>query len=691
MSPGLRRALCLLALLVLHTAMLGAQGPQVRSDVGDDDDLRAELRVLDLLRDGDLADLPTDTVDPDLWAWAALDALQEDKTVRARELSEQLLAHDPDSIEGHYLVGTVHHRAEGNLPRALYHLRRARGLIEDAFGPAPSDDGPWIWHALTLGEMAMVSGEMGRHEQKLELLAVRDALYEPRSPAERGWPLMRLRRYDEARRAVEEALAMDDPDQTASALTALCAIEAEQHHRDASLEACLAAAEHERRYDLGGPTPFTNAAEASLGLLRLDQAESLLLEATENFIVGTVSNPWLDLTQLYLSQGRTPEALEAVRAMHRWRLRQPAAIDEQNRAEAEMTAAAFLLVAGRPHDALRITRRTLARPDRTGFTSSESEQMEVAAALLDSIAHRLAAERTAETIAASSWTDALRLRLVETRLRLRAWSSSRRAAAHLSAERMLLATLRPYLAGAAELPEWLEPELVASLGDGVMAAALERAEAIETVDGAEGFFAAWRVEIATHGGDARTALAQADRALDTLPGVAVLLRARVAAQGARAALRLGERGRAAELFDRALQSDPGTLRLLGLALPVRIDAAPTPVARAAARSLAASPRFDRFDASRFVVQIEGVPSSADACLLGPNGTRLACSQVTVRAGEDDAALGRRLALELQDAAFAPRLDLTQSDLESLDGSPTAAGGRGRERLHTLLDELTRDS
>ena len=64
-----------------------------------------------------------------------------------------------------------------------------------------------------------------------------------------------------------------------------------------------------------------------------------------------------------------------------WRRKQPAYMDEQNRAETEMASAIFLIVAGHPGDAARITARALDRPDRTGFTSSETEQMEAAAAL----------------------------------------------------------------------------------------------------------------------------------------------------------------------------------------------------------------------------------------------------------------------------------------------------------------------
>ncbi|MEM7351728.1 MAG: hypothetical protein AAF657_13105, partial [Acidobacteriota bacterium] len=370
-------------------------------------------------------------------AWQALDA---ERFIRARELAQRVIEKDPNSVAGHTILGFVQHRSEGNLPVALYHLKKAKEVFEERYGLVQSDEAPWRWHAIATGELAFVSGEMGRHEDKVNYLEERDALYSPPWPADRGWPLMRLRRYEEARRVVDEAFELGDPGQIASARTALCAIEAEQQLREEGYEACMDAARYDRALSRGGgPTPYTNAAEAALGMLYIDEAEQLLLEATEKFASGTVSNPWLDLLHLYIAQNRTPEALEALRRMLKWRRRQPAYMDEQNRAETEMASAIFLIIAGRPEDAVRITARALDRPDRTGFTSSEAEQMEAAAALIDQLAHRTLAELLAEEASWSSFGDGMKARLASLRARLRAWSSGRRAASLLVDERILLA------------------------------------------------------------------------------------------------------------------------------------------------------------------------------------------------------------------------------------------------------------
>ncbi|MCP4662405.1 MAG: hypothetical protein GY856_43965, partial [bacterium] len=208
----------------------------------------------------------------------AFEALYSGRFIRARELTEGILAADPESIAGHCLLGIIHHRAEGNLPLALYHLKRSRRLLERRYGRIPFDDSVIGWHSLAITELAAVSGSMGRHRDKVRYLLEYDALYEPDFPADRSWPLMRLRRYDAALAAAIAGLErVDQPDQLAAARTALCAIEAEQQHRQEAYEACLTAAAMDRREHQGGPTTLTNAAESALGVLRFDEAEKLIL------------------------------------------------------------------------------------------------------------------------------------------------------------------------------------------------------------------------------------------------------------------------------------------------------------------------------------------------------------------------------------------------------------------------------
>ena len=113
------------------------------------------------------------------------------------------------------------------------------------------------------------------------------------------------------------------------------------------------------------PVYLTNTAESALGLMRTDEAERLLLEATQNFVRGSLATPWMDLMSLYTEQGRLSEALQAMREMLAWRSRQPPSVGIQNWAIQDMAAAAFLLVAGRATEAAHLTARaSCPRPRR---------------------------------------------------------------------------------------------------------------------------------------------------------------------------------------------------------------------------------------------------------------------------------------------------------------------------------------
>ena len=539
-----------------------------------------------------------------------------------------------------------------------------------------------------MNEIAYVSGEMGRHRDKIRYLKERDEVYDPPRPAELGWPLMRLRNYEAARQAALDGLASGQDDQVATALTVLCAVEAELQDREKSYQSCKDAADHNNDNLLRNPTPLTNAAESALGLLRYHEAERYMLDASELFMVGTASNPWLDLTHLYLTEGRTSEALDSIRRMFDWRRRQPPFMDEQNRAETELTSAMFLIIAGRPLDATKITARTLERPDRTGFTSSEAEQMEAAAALMDRLAHRTAARWKEEEASWSPWRESLEARFAAARHHWRAWTSGRRAASLLVDHRILVATLRPYLAGSVEIPEWIEPEIIALLGSGPIEAGLEEGRRLDRdLPGAEGFFDAFASESALEDGHSKRALEAATRALETLPESEALLRARAAVLGARAAQDLGDLSRSMELYQLAMQLDPGTIRRLGAALPAVFYSAPNVVPETARRLLRSSPRFDESRGGGFQVRLEGSIEGASAFLLDPLGTVLTSARITPRAGEDETALARRLVQELHASAFAPRLDLTQADIRTLDGAPTAGGGRSREKMRQVLSGL----
>jgi len=617
-------------------------------------------------------------------ALLALAMLEAGRAIRARESAEALVLRNPDSLPGRVALGRILHLAEGNLALARRHLERALELYAERYGLPPREQTPWGWHSLAYNSLAAVHGDMGHDLERLEVLAEHNGYYTLQ--AEMTWTLARLGLFDEAREAAETALALEIPERRTEALIGLSLVESQLLNHQRAYARCLEAiASTEDRF-ADKAVVHSNAGEAALALLRFDDAERHYLDAAETFLQGTPANPWMELANLYVAQGRTGEARDAMREMFAWRSSQPANIDAQTRSAIDRTSGAFLLASGRPAEAARVARRGLQRPDRRGSISFSDRARAGGAALMDHVASRTAAEEQWERASWLPWREAWRARLDALAYTARSWSSGRQARALLAEEQTLLNTVLPYASASAIVPEWLQPELVALIGAGPTEALIRQAAARpEPVPGDEGYLRALEAEAAHVDGRPEAAHELAREALTQLPRAEVLLRARVAARGGVDALDAGRRQEALELLDRAVQKDPGVLRRLGIALPVVFEMGASSLAREASALLADSPRLEPAD-SGFRVRTRAEGTTVESCLVGPGGALHACARVAPEPGESEEEQARRLAAEFHHAALAPRVDLTQVDLDSLDGATTVRGVRGTDRARKLLSE-----
>jgi tetratricopeptide (TPR) repeat protein len=602
--------------------------------------------------------------DDELAVWELVSA---GRYVKAREAAEVILRARPQSYVAHLALAHAQHYGEANFPRALFEVRLALRHFEAAHGTAPGLEKPWRWHARILREIAATEGDLDHHEAKLGWLARHDALYEPRLPAERAWPLMKLGRFDEARRAARAGIESDSGWQRAVGLNALCAIEFEAADDGRSYEACRAALDDARASGQVSAVDLTNFAEASRSLFLLDEAEQMLLEAADAQ-VSWYGNPHLELAELYLREARFTEALGALRRVPPYRAQRPPHARDADRNESRRALAAFFVVVGRPDDARRITERALVMPDRRAHNSRDPAQDRAIVALLDRRARLLAAELLAETSASQPLWERPFTAARAAMLRLEAWSSGRQAARLLADDARLVGSFRIGTSRGAVMPPWLVGDLVEVMGAGVVHEALRRARAGDRRTGAPAYYDAFGCEVALAQGDDDAAEQLGARALSALPPAEALLRARVYALRAEAATRRGDRAAAARAYDAAFQGDPGIFRRLGVTVPVRFAARSGEVSDAVRELLEDSPRLDEDDDAALAVQIEGTASSGRACLVGAGGAVLGCGTATARRGDDTAALARRIAAAFHTDVFAPRIDLTQSDVGSLDGS-----------------------
>jgi hypothetical protein len=76
-----------------------------------------------------------------------------------------------------------------------------------------------------------------------------------------------------------------------------------------------------------------------------------------------------------------------------------------------------------------------------------------------------------------------------------------------------------------------------------------------------------------------------------------------------------------------------------------------------------------------VVQVRGDHAKAEACLVGVAGAELACGRAEAKANESPDKFLEKLLDDFHEHAFAPRVDLSQVDANSLDGSNLRGSGQ----------------
>lgn len=594
------------------------------------------------------------------------------RLIRARELATKLLAKHPDSYVGHYVMGEVEHDAEANFPRAVYHFERAAQLYRAKYGDHPGEDKPWRWHTRIMLSLAFAYGEIEKHEEKLALISKYNDLYEPDRLAERAWPLMKLRKFDAARKAAEEGLRTDDPQQREIALNSLCAVEFEAGNDEASYEACKQAMDNARALGNGlDPADLMNFAEASRSVFKFDEAERIDREASEAS-TAWYGNPWSELGELYLREARLPEALSALKEIPKYRAQRPPHVREADRNENRRALSAFFLLLGRPDEALRITEKALVAPDRRGHNSRDPAQDRSIAALLDRAAHLMKGERAQENAASEPWYKRLWAYGEAEVARAQAWLSGRRAVRAVGDGARLTGSFQIGTARGAIMPPWLAGDLVHVVGAGASQAAIHVGRRVDKRAQAKAYYDAFEGEAAWLSGDPGKAEKMLSSASQALPSAEQLLRARVFAVLGKVREDRGAITAAAQDYERAMQIDPGVLRRLGLALPVRIESHGDEVAEDVADALGNSPRFDVGDRG-LTLRVTATRAGGEVCLVGASGAQLACGKAEPKANEKPDQLVTKLVKDLHENVFAPNINLSQTDANSLDGSNLRGG------------------
>lgn len=608
----------------------------------------------------------------------ALSNIEEKKWVALRELAQKMLE-DPatkDKVSTYYFMGFVLHNGEGDLPRAHWYLDQCIKKFTKQYGDPPGRSAPWGWLQKALLEQGSVSGEMDQYEEQIQNWDKLDALlfnrYGSHLPLIKtfySWPLMKLGRESEAREKLKEALeeAPQDEATVVQALNSLGALEMETDHLAKGSQAFQTLLEQVRRNHWAQSVVYLrNAGEASACLLQFDQAEKLFLESTDFFDPRSFSNPWWDLSTLYLGQARYAEAASALKKCNQWTHDSEAYLAQQTWAANQQLACELMLQLGMTERAFELANAFVDRPDRKGGDSVQRDQWEAANMIIFREAANARRNAMREEMC---WTKGLKWWQLLWKQRDLAWQAyvkGQQAASIIVSHGRIMSCLRyTYAPGTVLIPNYARLELPTLLGPGTTLAALDQLEAknFETLELERPYLNSIRFEAMARAGRTEEALASLEQVLKELPASERLLAVRVQARAAKIYMNRGDMAKAVPLLQHIMEDGPGLMRSLEIALPVSYASDGSAVANEVVEMCRRSPRFSEQEGG-FKIEV----SASQARLLGPDNSVLRVTDLgRLEKGIEPAA---QLCQALHDRFFAVKIDLSQEDIGSLDGVVT---------------------
>ncbi len=615
-------------------------------------------------------------------------AMEGGKYIHARELAEAILKKEPDNWAAQAILGHLYLYVEpGGLPRAYYYLDKARRNLRWDYGEPPDSEGPWHTHWQIMIDLIAVTGHMDNYQEQISLLNQYDSWYTP-IPEERGWALMKLGRLDEARSLMLKVLETSKEERSREvALNTLGAIEQEAKNLQKSREWHKQLLDEIQKNGWEQECTFyRNLAEAEDMLGNYGKAEELLLESGKHPNPWAYTNPWGDLAGLYLEQGRFPEVLSAIKRMEAWGAVSVPIVVSQTWAERQTVTATALLTLGYDDAAETLMRRIIYRPDRNMGTSAQAYITEASAAVIYRNVLLCRRQRIQEEMCWCTWPRWFELSANLVALSQELDQVTDRTAAIVVAHDGLRDAVQRSETGSFYL-SWLLPDVNNLFGAGVVGAQVRQVlgdTSHENLEVEKPFLLAVAAEGKFLTASRSTAKGALEEALKALAPAMVLLRARMEAELAETLWGQGDYQEAMVHYSSAFGLDGAVFRRLGMEIPASIESNGGSMAGKAAGYLRNSPRF--FGSTQgFKVVISEGGAGLSAVVTDVHGTQLATVSSPAKNTPDETV--RAFCARFHEYVFSARLDLSQTDINSLNGS-TAASTAAREDLMKTLNLQT---
>ena len=602
-----------------------------------------------------------------------LDAVDSKKWATARELAQKLLDRVPDDFFGRYAMAMVYYHGDGDLPHALAIVRSLLDWIEINYStsrdywklklvgvPFLSDKSASEWYRKLLWLKAILENAMDKNQEYLQTIEDLSFLYPNSvSPVYKVWPLIKLNRFSEAISIAKSFIDSHDYTTRIKAYNGLVVAYSEMGLVEDAIQWGLRG---ESVLDPESEVIYCNIAGNAIAAMMYEKVPEYVDMAVNAPNQDCPSSPYKHLFMLYLIEGKFTLAVSAFKEIMEEGLTPEFKVQEEPLYR-RMVAQLFLLL-GSWKLALQRMRLVYNAPSRLGYTSSRQWMDVIQTDTIYWSAINSAIEGKLEEWAAEGLTSGVFRRLKELgELELLKWRLKREVAKALSKKKhidLFFSRVGP------SMTSFFAGELVRILGPGIaLEIARQKAERVPqrfrwNYDIMEAEALYWK-------GEMEEAIRALQHALKTTPREEVLARYRLKALLSRAASRLGYEDVAFKYQVDVLTHLGSIFRILGLKVPVSIEPAGEGHSKTIADRLSRSPRFLVEDDAPLIVRIQGSDASdLSVCLLTREGTVIRCAYPKSKwKGRDVVS---RLIKEFHALVFAPPIDMTQVELNSLDGS-----------------------
>ncbi len=588
------------------------------------------------------------------------------KFIESRELAQRILEQGP-SIVATVVLARVHYEIEGNFARALFLVRQARRDFRARYGEPPEEPTARFWCRTILRLESLICASMDR---RAEQLAVDHELvryfHMEEDEVIQIWPLLKERRFDEARELGRRLIHSEDPDVRLTAYNSLIAVEDEVRNRKAGYEIGTVA----HRMTGGNSCVISmNYALCALQMYKIEDAAPLNLEAVHAINYDCSSHPHLQGAAIYLLQGDYQRALSSLLELRKIPTR------ASRRVQNEMTirgrVVELLYAMGQVEEALVRVMPIADRTDRTGSTSASTENYILRDLLLYWLMGDVNLRWREELRSARGAWESAKMRLEDASLVAKQLELVHRALPYTLSDALLTDLARAYYT---DIRPWYFGSLAGLFGHALFERIVNEAWARETdeLEVGRAYYDGYLAELRLRQGRLAEARELCEKALDKLPKLERLFRLRVQAIYADLLVQEGREAEAAPLYNEVIELFPAVLRMLDLRLPVVFYDDGSPIAKAVVQLLRNSPRLKPGQGS-LELHVERLEDTARCCLVGAHGRRLFCTVLDWTSDEAQ-SIGDDLekqAIAAVDAfhkqAFAPMIEMTAQDLNSLDG------------------------